>query len=243
MEDRAKAAALKAKQNAVDLQADAVKPTDAVRTIGHRLKQFDARLSTVERSTAATRKVPATLLSSADMDIDPNGDHDKDLTDRVTQLEKHLQTSGISPPNPTAKMNTSTAPPKNYAPADSAETQQSANQRRREKKRLRAAAEAQAATAGTAVPSIAPSTPRLPASASRHPRPSAQTSGNGHEQRLMQNRNPGGNHPRKGQEREDERDKRPHQESNRSMSAERRQSWRGGGRHPGRGRGRDKERE
>ena len=241
MEDRAKAAALKAKQNAVDLKADAVKPTDAVRMISDRFKQFDDRLSTVEKSTAATRKAPATLPNPAGMDIEATSDNAGDLANRVTQLERQIQISSISPPNPTAKINTSTAPSKNYAPADSAETQKSANQRRRERKRAREAAEAQATAAGTAAPSTAPSTPRLPTSASQHPRPSAQNSGNVNGQRAKQNRNLEDNHPRKDQGKEDERAKRPQQEGKRSESAERRQPWRGGGRHQGRAR--DKERE
>ncbi len=60
--------------------------------ISNRFKQYDDRLSTVETSTAATRKIPATLPNLADMDIDASCDSEKDLADRLRHKTRKADT-------------------------------------------------------------------------------------------------------------------------------------------------------
>ena len=212
-----KEAKLKASQREVDLQADAIKPSDAVMTLGRRFAAINARLDELQKSTAQTTNVD---------------DDDADVEERLAALEERLH--ALESSDPAAKLH----PSKNVKPADAAETQQSASARRRAAKKRRA--EAAASEASSTSP--APTTSRTPTSGSQQPRPATLNNVNGQEKasKKQDARAPGGQEKR-GRDQSNDGARRSQHEKQRPHSAERQsakprfQRGQGRGRGPGQG--------
>ena len=213
-EAKEEAAKLKALQREVDLRADAIKPSDAVLTLGQRFAAINARVDKLQKTATQTTKVS----------------HDDDgFEERLAALEERLRTLETSDPAAQPR------PSKNETQADTAETQQSANARRRWAKKRRA----ETSEASSTTP--APTTPRATPSGSQQPRPTTLNNVNGQGKASRnQDVGPPGRQEKRGRDRSNDNARRPH-ERQRPQSAERQsgqprfQRGQGSGRGPGQG--------
>ena len=212
-----KAAKEKALQREVDIRADAIKPSDAVMTLGRRFAAINARLDELQESTAQTTNV---------------GDDDADVEERLAALEERLR--ALESSDPAAKLH----PSKNEKPADAAKTQQSANARRRAVKKRRA----EEAASETSSTTPAHTTPRTTTSGSHQPRPATLNNVNGQgKASKKQDVGPPGGQEKRGRDQSNDGARRPQHERQRPHSAERQsgkprfQRGHGSGRGPGQG--------
>jgi hypothetical protein len=234
-EAKEKAAQLKAKQTMVDVTADAIKPTDALMTLGRRFDIINGRIDALQSNQASIEaQAPVTKAAQRTMDIE-NGDGEAhDMSQRVYELEKRL--SALEPSIQAAKSHSSS---KNETTADSAEIQQSAHASKRRRKR-RADSATQEATSMTA-----PATPRMTMPASQHQRPTVQYNGNGQGQTTTRHHpQQSSNHAGRGRGQKNDAARRPQDERQRPSSAggqsgqARPQRGPGSGRGPGPGQAR-----
>jgi len=148
----------------VSVRADTARPEVA---LGERFRLLDRRLDGLEESKSSRAQGRASTATDASQSDDDTAPPLQNLTRKVLQLERQVQTMQVSTPHDTSK---------NDSRADSADTQQPAGKRRRRKRVRTEDADTNAAYTTSPAAYVQHTMTTVP----QHPRPLASNHASGH---------------------------------------------------------------